>query len=68
MELSFDILISTLDQIVRALGARVRLLPELPGWKPLLLAGPADLAKSARRRVSPGQQIRDALTERHGVV
>jgi transcriptional regulator with XRE-family HTH domain len=56
MERQSDMLISTLDQIVRALGGRIRLVAELPGRKPLYLTGLADLASpevAKRRRVSP---------------
>ncbi len=48
MERQSDMLISTLDKVVHALGGRVRILAELPGRKPLLLTGLADLARSSR--------------------
>lgn len=44
MERQSDMLISTLDHVVRALGGRVRILAELPGHKPLYLTGLAGLA------------------------
>jgi len=44
MERQSDMLISTLDKFVHALGGRVRLVAELPGRKPLFLTGLADLA------------------------
>jgi hypothetical protein len=61
MERQSDMLISTLDRVVHALGGRVRLVAELPGRKPLYLTGLAGLtapevAKSGRVSpvVSPG--------------
>ncbi|HVC60308.1 MAG TPA: helix-turn-helix transcriptional regulator [Acetobacteraceae bacterium] len=56
MERQSDMLISTLDQVVHALGGRVRLVAELPGRKPLYLAGLADLATpgvAKRVRIRP---------------
>jgi transcriptional regulator with XRE-family HTH domain len=47
IERQSDMLISTLDHVVRALGGRVRILAELPGRRPLYLTGLADLAKLA---------------------
>ena len=44
MERQSDMLISTLDHVVRALGGRVRILAELPGRPPLYLTGLAGLA------------------------
>jgi transcriptional regulator with XRE-family HTH domain len=49
MERQSDMLISTLDQVVRALGGRVRIVAELPGRKPLYLTGLADLAEPRTR-------------------
>ncbi len=67
MERQADMLISTLDKVVHALGGRVRLMAELPGRKPLFLTGLADLAtpgtgKGARisRVTSPGTDWRRA--------
>ncbi len=45
IERQSDMLISTLDHVVRALGGRVRILAEVPGRRPLYLTGLADLAK-----------------------
>lgn len=59
VERQSDMLISTLDKVVHALGGRVRIVAELPGRKPLLLTGLAGLADSSsgrrgrRRSVSP---------------
>jgi|SRR5271166_7113239 hypothetical protein len=54
MEQQSDMLISTLDGVVRALGGRVRILAELPGRPPLYLTGLAGLGvprgKSSRVR------------------
>ena len=47
MERQSDMLISTLDKVVHALGGCVRIVAELPGRKPLFLTGLADLADSA---------------------
>lgn len=44
MERQSDMLISTLDKVVHALGGRVRIVAELPGRKPLYLTGLAGLA------------------------
>ena len=52
MEQQSDMLISTLDGVVRALGGRVRILAELPGRPPLYLTGLAGLAGVRRRRPS----------------
>jgi transcriptional regulator with XRE-family HTH domain len=49
MERQSDMLISTLDKVVHALGGRVRIVAELPGRKPLYLTGLAGLATSQRR-------------------
>ncbi len=49
IEKQSDMLISTLDRVVHALGGRVRILAELPGRPPLLLTGLADLAPEAAR-------------------
>jgi ParB-like chromosome segregation protein Spo0J len=55
MERQSDMLISTLDRVVKALGGRVRIIAELPGRKPLFLTGLAELTKpiqTTRRRGS----------------
>ena len=44
MEDQSDMLLSNLDQIVSALGGRVRILAELPGRAPVTLTGLGDLA------------------------
>ncbi len=46
MEQQSDMLISTLDDVVRALGGRVRIVAELPGRPPLYLSGLTDLGTS----------------------
>jgi len=61
MERQSDMLISTLDQVVHALGGRVRLVAELPGRKPLYLTGLVDLAAP---RGSPRVRSRAATTAR----
>jgi transcriptional regulator with XRE-family HTH domain len=61
MERQSDMLISTLDRVVHALGGRVRLVAELPGRKPLYLTGLADLAES---RARPGVRTRAAAIAR----
>ncbi len=61
MERQSDMLISTLDRVVHALGGRVRLVAELPGRKPLYLTGLADLTTpggAERTRTSPGSDRR----------
>jgi transcriptional regulator with XRE-family HTH domain len=47
IERQSDVLISTLDKVVHALGGRVRIVAELPGRRPLYVTGLADLAGSA---------------------
>ena len=67
MERQSDMLISTLDQVVHALGGRVRILAELPGRKPLLLTGLADLARSEgskRARIGPARSPAGELKRR----
>ena len=59
MEQQSDMLISTLDGVVRALGGRVRILAELPGRPPLYLTGLAGLANSRRKG---GRRTRAAIT------
>ncbi len=61
MEQQSDMLISTLDGVVRALGGRVRILAELPGRPPLYLTGLAGLANSRRKG---GAQTRPSVTAR----
>jgi len=58
MERQSDMLISTLDKVVHALGGRVRIMAELPGRKPLLLTGLADLAKPVGMETQRKQQRR----------
>ena len=48
MERQSDMLISTLDKIVQALGGRVRIVAELPGRAPLYLTGFAELEGEAK--------------------
>src|ERR1700719_967603 len=50
IERQSDMLISTLDQVVHALGGRVRILAELPGRKPLYLTGLAALSSLGARK------------------
>jgi hypothetical protein len=46
MEKQSDMLISTLDEIVHAMGGRVRIVAELPGRPPLYLTGLTGLAET----------------------
>ena len=50
MERQTDMLISTLDRVVHALGGRVRIVAELPGRSPLYLTGLAALAEAQGRK------------------
>lgn len=52
MERQSDMLISTLDKVVRALGGRVRILAELPGRAPLYLTGLSGLTPPPRRNAT----------------
>ncbi|HEX4172320.1 MAG TPA: helix-turn-helix transcriptional regulator [Acetobacteraceae bacterium] len=47
IERQSDMLISTLDRVVHALGGRVRIVAELPGRRPLYVTGLAELAGAA---------------------
>ncbi len=49
MEAQADMLLSNLDQVVTALGGRVRILAELPGRAPVLLTGLGDITPPAKR-------------------
>ena len=65
MERQSDMLISTLDKVVHALGGRVRIVAELPGRRPLYVTGLADLAgasvtKPARKRAPVRKSRRPA--------
>jgi transcriptional regulator with XRE-family HTH domain len=67
IERQSDMLISTLDHVVRALGGRVRILAELPGKRPLYLTGFADLTQTAstkRARARPVASARRRSGER----
>jgi transcriptional regulator with XRE-family HTH domain len=55
MERQSDMLISTLDKVVHALGGRIRILAELPGREPLYLTGFAELARSPVRKARPAR-------------
>ena len=44
MEAQSDMLLSNLDQVVGALGGRIRIVAELPGRAPVLLTGLGDLS------------------------
>ena len=60
MEKQSDMLISTLDRVVHAMGGRVRIVAELPGRPPLYLTGLTGLAetKTGRIRRSPANRKR----------
>lgn len=64
MERQSDMLISTLDQVVHALGGRVRLVAELPGRKPLYLTGLADLAEPAAAKQTRVGPVASPATDR----
>ena len=49
MEAQADMLLSNLDQVVTALGGRIRILAELPGRVPVLLTGLGDITPPAKR-------------------
>ena len=50
MEAQSDMLLSNLDQVVGALGGRVRIVAELPGRAPVVLTGFGDLGAPVRQR------------------
>jgi hypothetical protein len=52
MEKQSDMLISTLDKVVHAMGGRVRIVAELPGRPPLYLTGLTGLAETQTRRAT----------------
>ena len=61
MEAQTDMLLSNLDQVVSALGGRIRILAELPGRAPVLLTGLGDITPSATPRPAPAhRQVRAA--------
>ena len=53
MEAQSDMLLSNLDQVVRALGGRVRVLAELPGRAPVMLNGLGDLVAADLEKRTP---------------
>lgn len=55
IERQSDMLISTLDRVVHALGGRVRIVAELPGRRPLYVTGLAELAGAAGTKVTKGR-------------
>lgn len=61
MEKQSDMLISTLDQIVQAIGGRVRIVAELPGRPPLYLTGLTGLAEPEPERRSRGRGARRGI-------
>ena len=58
MERQSDMLISTLDKVVHALGGRVRIIVELPGGKLLFLTGLAELTPPTKPRAA-SEEVRD---------
>ncbi len=64
MEKQSDMLISTLDEIVHAMGGRVRIVAELPGRPPLYLTGLTGLteakAATAKPTAAAGRKTRTA--------
>jgi hypothetical protein len=57
MEQQSDMLLSTLDHVIAALGGRLRLVVELPNRRPVSLAGFGDIG---RRAASPRRTLRQA--------
>lgn len=53
MEAQSDMLLSNLDQIVGALGGRIRVMAELPGRPPVFLTGLGDLSGATRAKPKP---------------
>jgi DNA-binding XRE family transcriptional regulator len=64
IERQSDMLISTLDHVVRALGGRIRIVAELPGRPPLVLSGLAGLTSSHGAR--PARPVRTSMPARRG--
>jgi len=52
LERQSDMLISTLNEVVRGLGGRVRIVAELPNRPPVYLTGLADLSADAHAKAS----------------
>jgi len=52
IEKQSDMLISTLDKVVHAMGGRVRIVAELPGRPPLYLSGLTGLAETKSGRAA----------------
>ena len=55
MEKQSDMLISTLDEFVHAMGGRVRIVAELPGRPPLYLTGLTGLAETKVATTKPSR-------------
>jgi len=64
IERQTDMLISTLDHVVHALGGRVRIIAELPGRPPLVLSGLAGLTGSRSGRST--RAVRSSMPGRRG--
>lgn len=62
MEKQSDMLISTLDKVVHAMGGRVRIVAELPGRPPLYLTGLTGLAETATKRAARAPTARRRAT------
>jgi DNA-binding XRE family transcriptional regulator len=61
IERQSDMLISTLNDVVRGLGGRVRIIAELPGRRPVYLKGLGELSPEPSQRAS-GRASRSAPT------
>jgi Helix-turn-helix len=57
LEKQTDMLISTLDEVVRGLGGRVRIVAELPDRPPVYLSGLAGLADRGTTRRAPARRV-----------
>jgi len=58
LEKQTDMLISTLDEVVRGLGGRVRIVAELPDRPPIYLTGLSGLANDDGRGNGPARRPR----------
>lgn len=63
LERQSDMLISTLNEVVRGLGGRLRILAELPDRPPVYLKGLADLAPATPPKNSPGTRAGKATVK-----
>jgi DNA-binding XRE family transcriptional regulator len=70
MERQSDMLISTLNEVVRGLGGRVRIVAELPNRPPVYLTGLTDLSskggRATRSGAAQGSRTRAPAQRRRG--